>query len=371
VRLSTEARVTDKTMGYIMVEAGTGKTDDTFEWGTASAATGGYPFGNAKRGDITLLEGWIQHKWDRAGVKVGHMPLSLGNRLFFDHTKFGDDAIVAFADPSGDIHLAAVAAKLEEGVVDSSLDQNGYMLLAAFNYETFSAGADLTYLQIGSGSTLGAAIGKSDIVNVGLRGDKRFGRVRVRADLELQSGVISNDTPSEMDHESYAFLVGADFGKLGGVDLAAEFGYGAGQSAEDDSEAFITSLSPGIPYIGFVYNTRVEGACKPHPPQTDTGTNTGICNTAYLKGSAGTSITDAISGRLDVIYVQAVEEVALLGGAEDDSDLGIEVDAAVKYKVARNLLYWIEGGYLSPGRAYSDGNADGMYAVRHGIELTF
>ena len=60
---------------------------------------GVYAEGNGKRGTMAVLEAWIQHKFNigvPAGIKVGHMPLALGNGLFFNHTKFGDDAIVLF-----------------------------------------------------------------------------------------------------------------------------------------------------------------------------------------------------------------------------------------------------------------------------------
>ena len=51
-------------------------------------------------------------------------------------------------------------------------------------------------------------------------------------------------------------------------------------------------------------------------------------------------------------------------------------DGKLTYKIDRNLVYWVEGGYLFAGDAVkaianSATSDDDAYAVRHGIELSF
>ena len=93
VRLGTTIKTGDAVTGRVQLETGMDQTD-TYTWGAGSSA--GLMSGGDKQGQLDVLEAWIQYVPSNWGVKVGHMPLALGNKLFFDHTFHGDDAIVAF-----------------------------------------------------------------------------------------------------------------------------------------------------------------------------------------------------------------------------------------------------------------------------------
>jgi hypothetical protein len=376
VRLSVDAKVTDNVQGFIMLESGT-STNDVYTWGkpTPGGATGIYSTGtggggNVKPTDITLLEGWILYTSGPAGLKVGHMPLALGNNLFFNHTKFGDDAIVVFVNPVPELHLAALAIKFEEGSTGvpgtgNAQDQDGYVALAAYKGAGFNLSGDVTWVNLNGGSTF--VLSPGDVVNIGLRGDVGLIEgLNLYGDVEFQTGKFLKDTAGELDVKGYAFQVGAKLA-VSGVNLGAEFGLGSGDdnAGDADFDLYITSLGShlNVPNA-YVYGYRVLTAAG--------ATNTGISNTTYVRVNAGTNITDALSAEAKVFWLQATEDVSLRGGAPDNA-LGWEVDGTIKYKVARNLLYWVEGGYLIAGDAYNDaaGEADDAYAVRHGIELTF
>src|SRR4030067_673405 len=61
VRLSLDAQVSPKTVGRIQLESGDADTTDVYGWGASgSDGEGTYGKGNGKRGDMRILEAWIQ-----------------------------------------------------------------------------------------------------------------------------------------------------------------------------------------------------------------------------------------------------------------------------------------------------------------------
>jgi hypothetical protein len=356
VRLSVDAQVTPNTSGFVQVEAGNGPTADNYTWGTAgNGATGIYGVGNAKPGVFNILQAWILHKGSGllgvpAGVKVGHMPLALGNKLFFDHTKFGDDAIVFFVDPTKELHIGLLTAKFREGQNALSDDANAYVGLFNYKLANGSISGDITYVDDQGFSADGL-----HFWNFGLRGDMKVDPITIRADVELQTG-STGQTP-DRDFAGYAFLVGADF-KVDPVTLTAEFAYGSGDDdANDDKDKrFVTSLGAD-PHFTYVYEYSTENACG--------NLFGGICNTMYVKLGASAQPVKDLTASLNLFWLRANEVPA--GG---DKDIGIEIDPKITYKIDKNLTYWIEGGYLMAGDFWGP-NADDAYAIRHGIMLSF
>jgi hypothetical protein len=391
VRLSVDAQVTPNTSGFVQVEAGGGYTADNYTWGTSTekewystgscndtngddqcdvgtitvdtksrdkdqyGAKGIYNVGNAKRGQFNILQAWILHKGSGllgvpAGVKVGHMPLALGNKLFFDHTKFGDDAIVFFVDPTKELHIGLLTAKFREGQNALSDDANAYVGLFNYKLANGSISGDITYVDDQGFSADGL-----HFWNFGLRGDMKVDPITIRADVELQTG-STGQTP-DRDFAGYAFLVGADF-KVDPVTLTAEFAYGSGDDdANDDKDKrFVTSLGAD-PHFTYVYEYRTNNACG-----VQYG---GICNTMYVKLGASAQPVKDLTASLNLFWLRANEVPA--GG---DKDIGIEIDPKITYKIDKNLTYWIEGGYLMAGDFWGP-NADDAYAIRHGIMLSF
>ena len=57
----------------------------------------------------------------------------------------------------------------------------------------------------------------------------------------------------------------------------------------------------------------------------------------------------------------------------DSKKVGQESDAKITYKLDKNLVYFVEGGYLWTGAFYDQAalTADDAYAVRHGLTLSF
>lgn len=363
VRLLVDAKVADNVSGRIHLENG------WYTWGEDNAAAGIYTMGNSKRDDVELLEGWINYNFGPAAVKVGHMPLALGNKIFFDHTKYGDDAIVFYADPNENVHVAGLTAKFEENSsTDNSDDADAYVALVVYKGEGFGVSGDVTMVKDGDqDGTYCDVFGTGDVeecgvqmYNVGVRGHGTVGPVNIKGDIEGQFGELDSETG--VGGMAAMLGVSAD---LGVVNVGGELAYGSGDDGEDeDFDAYITSHNSDGQYVMFVYDSRVAGACG--------ATDAGLCNLMYLKLMADADVNETVNVKGAMAYMMAAEDTNLNGGELDD-EVGIEIDAKATVKLAKNLKYWVEAGYFLTGAIYedADGTADDAYALRHGIQLSF
>jgi hypothetical protein len=116
VRLAVDTKIGDNVSGRIHLE-----TDpENYTWGgTNTIGTAG--LGGVKRGDrLSLLEAWLAYTGKGllgvpAGIKVGHMPVVIGAGTFFDHRRYGDDAILLWIEPAKGTEINLLTAKLFEG----------------------------------------------------------------------------------------------------------------------------------------------------------------------------------------------------------------------------------------------------------------
>jgi len=412
VKLNVEAKVSPNTTGYVELETGNSK-DDNVKWGVpgsgGSGAKGVYNVGNSNETTMYLRQAWIQYQGSGllgvpAGVKVGKQLLKLGYGLFFDHTYFGDDAILAFVQPVKELTLAAITIKFREGTDNLSDDANAYVLLGSYSGKGFGLSADVTYVDdqgnnnssnTGWARTTFPSLSKEADVhlwNIGLRGnvdDIAGTGLNFRADIEFQTGKIVNTGSSDIKLKGWAALAGLDYKfKSIPLTLTAEYAIGSGDKSEtaDKYEGFVTALGNEQHYT-FVYEYLVPAACD----TCDTGsvsysaTRKGLCNTQYVKLGGAYDITKDLKAELYGYWLRAHKAVAINGATDasgnslTDKDLGWEVDAKVTYKIDKGLTYWVEGGYFWAGDAYKIGtdtngvnrDADNAWAVRHGIQLNF
>ncbi len=371
VRLKFKARVSPRTMAVLELESG-GDTSDTYGWGTTDGATGFYRKGNAKRGTLSIRQAYVSSQFNlagnTAGLKVGHMLLGLGNGLFYDHTKFGDDAAILWTQiPGTDGEISFVYAKFNEGA--SSVindDSNVYVLALEYPTDMVNISADATYID--DQDFTGAAPGATDGLhfwNFGLRGDASVAGVNLKGDLEFQTGTAENAAASgnDLDAQGWGFLVAANT-EISGITVGAEIAYGSGDDTpgDDDLDLFVTSLG-GSQHYTYVYEYRTVAASG--------STGSGLQNTWYVNVGASTQVTPDLKVSGDVYYLQASEDVTLMGSTVADDELGWEIDSKIEYEIDKNLLYYIEGGYFFPGDAYANGDGDDAYAVRNGIVLKF
>lgn len=394
VRLSIQAETSKNTTGLVQLESNNGDdTSDTYVWG-GGTSKGTYTEGNSKRGDMRILQAWIQTKnlvGTPLGLKIGHMPLKLGNGLFLDHSQYGDDAIMLFMDPSKELNIALVSAKATEGT-NTNLnaagganhnedDTNVYALLFSLKGGGFNLSGDATYLDDQNAVDKGL-----HFWNYGVRTNSKIGPIGFKADIEYQSGKAKNDvtaTIGETKYKGYALLAGINF-DMNPITLDAEMVVGSGDSnsADNKSKQFVTSLS-STQYYTYVYDyrARTAGTGGPAAAASALGApSTGIANTTYYKVGASAKPTKDLSASLNLYWLKATKAVST-GNNYTKRDIGKEIDAKIVYQIEKNLVYFVEGGYLMAGDLYKNitendtsGNPkspDNAYAVRHGVTLTF
>jgi len=173
IRLKVEATVSPNTKGVIELENGkdsscgevyneddmmvynyscSGSDSDTkdgYMWGYRDkAASGIYQRGNYKVGDLRIRQAYIAHQGRGllgrlAGFVVGHQLVKVGDGLFLNHAKFGDDAITLWVSGS---EISLTAAKLAENKGAFSDDADLYSLAAEHEINGIKLGADITYI---------------------------------------------------------------------------------------------------------------------------------------------------------------------------------------------------------------------------------
>ncbi len=432
VRLGLKAEVTPNTTGMIQLESSnenlTTKSQDWYAWGTGygtgtyttTSATGTYQVGNEPRPALNIIQAWLMNQGTGllgvpAGFKIGHMPLALGNSLFFDHTKFGDDAVVAFLFPVKELELDAVAIKFREGdsvtsANNTSTENNAYAFIATYKADKdTSIGFDATYVDDQDVLNTLAGVNFNAIApslarpvlhfwNFGLRGNTAFSGLTMMVDGELQTAQtehLSNYAGagvSNLKMSGYALKAALGY-KIDPVTLSLDFAMGSGDNGHSASATspktnfFVTSLGADQHYT-YVYEYRTVSAAGSQ--------YAGLTNTWYLKLGATADVTKDLNVLANLYYLQAVDTIgtnspfytgagntndfsgAFFGGfthTTNSHDIGTELDGKITYKIDKNLQYWVEGGYLWAGDFWhavtgTAAVAD-AYSLRNGIQLNF
>jgi hypothetical protein len=374
VRLGTSVKTGSQVSGRVHLETGSGsnpQASNTYTWGYADA--GNIHMGGEKKSQLNILEAWVAYEPGNWGLKVGHMPLGLGEKLFFDHTKFGDDAIVAFINPNDATHLAALTIKFVEGDVTSYGDDlNGYVLLGTYKAGAMNFGADWTYLIQGkTGPALTAGMAMS---NIGLRGALAAGNFNIKGDLEFQTGEFSTD----VDAEGWAGMIDAST-KLGGAwTLGAGLYYGSGEKYNEANAA--TKRKEFINFLGGLrYQSTMNGFIL-YSPATGAH-NRGIQNQTHVQ-LYGVTRTQLLGKDLDLKARLNWMQLNEAQFANQKDDIGTEIEFFANWKLAQGLVYGIETAYLFTGDAWvgttgpaSDDtlitDTENVFFLRHKLELSW
>ncbi len=360
IRLGVKATVSESAIGYVMLETGDG-SGDNYTWGNGNAS--GLHSGGSKQldgnTDLSILEGWLQYEPGMVGIKVGHMPVKLANKVFFDHRGSGDDAALVFANPSDSTHVALMAIKFDEGSdTESADDFDGYFALMTQKLKGgIEVGANYTFLESDADGT-GVLGDDTALWNLGLYAKGKSGKLSYLADVEFQGG----DYMAGVDQSAFACYLRATMGLEKGH-VGALIGYGSGDDGSDpaEKENYFTLLTD-TPYDVYIPGYRLKIPGQEYK-------NSGLANLLLVQVNAGAKMKCPLSGKnatLDarVSYMKLNEEV------NGEDDIGTELLAVMTWKLTNGLSYKIEAAYLIAGDAWGDDPDDPVF-LRNGLELKF
>lgn len=378
VRLGVKGNVSANTFGVVELETGentSARGASNYAWGSGT---------DKKRDALYIRQAYIAHQTNAlgtpAGFKAGHLVVRVGNGLFFDHSSYGDDGFVLWVS-AGPGEVSFTNLKASEGTTTKNDDVEFYVLGYEAPLSGVNLSADLTYVRSHSNAltvthpdTITKAYDEGEkFYNLGLRADADLKVVKVKADVEFQTGEAKDatTTPKQYKSSGFATQLGVE-ANAGPVTIRGGAAYGSGDDVHsyNKDEGFRTYLTDNQ-YYTFVYGYSVKGASGT--------THTGLENTMFANVGVTAKPMADLKVSVDGYYLKAVRPVALMGATKRDKDLGYELDGKVEYQIDSNLAYYIEAGYLVAGDAYNrydtglakNVDADNAYRVRHGLLLKF
>lgn len=385
VKLSLGIEASKNTSGMIVIESGTDTVSGTSITASQSDTSTWGNLNSMSSANLKFLEAWILYKGTGlgipAGLKIGHMPLALGEKQFLDHTRYGDDAIVFFMDPTKQLHIGLLTTKFVEGSVAAQTsgtgnDIDGYVALATYKVGANTFGVNYTYIDDQTGTYTGTKNTYASLQNIGLHANGKAGIVSYKAEFDKQFG----DAPDGADPDGsnvnssdrfkgYGYLLGVGVTPAPIVTIRGEYAYGSGDNVTDDgdNEAFQTTLGNDIHYTQiFEYTTTTPGGAR----------SKGLSNVTYYRAGIDVMPTKDLTASLDYFVLRAnkVSETT-----PTSKNIGTETDLKISYKLDKNLTYFIMAGYLDTGGWWTANTATGttvqndkpITQAMHGLTLSF
>jgi len=372
VRLSVDAKISPNLQGMVQLESNVGQ-NDTFIWGNF----------NSKPTDMGIRQAWIMYSGSGllgfpSGLKIGHMPLALGDYEFFDHRKYGDDAILAFFLPAKGLEVNLLTIKLagdgaaipsnipnygvkgyDGSQTDNTSDLDGYVAIATYKLDdNTSVGLNYTYLNLPDF--------EFSHQNLGFTAQGKVSGLGYKAAADVQFGSNNGALPSGTGKKfrGYAVLAGLNY-MLDSVNLRASFAYGSGDNnANDDKDSQFEDYLTTSQRYTLVYEYKVN---------TTAGMlHTGVSNTTYYNLGVDLKPVKDVKVSLNGYIIRASKTPDGIS-----KDAGWEVDGRIDYHLAKNLVYRVDAGYFKAGSFYPDtypelnGEKKGATVLRHLVELSF
>jgi hypothetical protein len=200
---------------------------------------------------------------------------------------------------------------------------------------------------------LGIYRDKNDTLADGKRADSTFLALDVIANGALGpatiafEGAYGEGESRTIDTSGLMAYVGA-FLPIGPVNVGLECGYARGndQSSTDENEGLLTHDYNGA-FNSFILFNNFDLNGWNSIYKNELVTDIGLNNALALKASGTFAFTKQLSLMGAVVWAQADETAA-----NQDSDMGIEIDALLKYALTENVTLQTGVGYLSVGDYY-------------------
>jgi hypothetical protein len=387
--LTVDAKVSDNVRAYMELETSSKESNNSgvLYWGS---------YDTKNDMELKFRQLWMQYTGSGilgvpTGIKAGHMPIALGEKIFLNNERFGDDVILVWVDPMKEMHIAAGTAKLVEssnvniGSINHAQDLDGYVALMTYmldkdttvgaNWTWAHSDANIPSLQYPVG-TFTPVVSSLNFHNFGLHGNGKIAGLSYAAEADFQVGQAKNTTADTakwlIDNANLHFKGYALFAKLGYeldmLKLRASFAMGSGDNGKDPSSVKEfqamqgTDATGGIarfPHYTLLYERFIRTAAALALLTTNPDGNTrttGIANTTYYNIGFDVKPMKQLNISLDGYLLEATKvgiwEQQL--EANVSKGLGSEIDAKLNYQIAKNFSYFIEAGLFFPGNFYKD-----------------
>ena len=440
ISLTLDAKVADNVQGFIELEVSNGENDQSglYVWGqgggTAGTATILQGYDAKPTADLRFRQAWILYTGSGllgapAGVKIGHQLITLGEKQFLNHERFGDDALIVFVNPTKELHLAAATVKAYEGIYTLPGDDlDVYALIGTYKFsKDITAGINYTFFNNSDlENTIGGAYAGynglslqnlglhtngmlAGIIDYALEIDTQFGKVKAFDGEDPEHNDAGDVVLDDLEYRGYAVYMRGGY-KIPDtpLNIRASFAYGSGDEngIGDDNKIKEFQTSQGfdteVNIARFTHYTQIyektiataaliqtvggSGAILATGSGGQGGTphrNTGIANTNYYNLGIDLAATKDLSLSLDGFILRASktdgwEKTLDPDGTLDinvSSNVGWELDFKGSYKLAKNLTYFVEAGTFNPGAFYEDtlllDKKRNVTQVIHGLNLTF
>jgi hypothetical protein len=384
VFLTIDAKVSDNVRGFMELETGTSNTSGLYYWGKNSS--------NDSKADAHMYfrQAWIQYTGSGllgvpSGIKAGHMLVTLGEKQFLNHERFGDDAILLTVEPTKELFIGLLTLKINEGLTTIHRDDiDAYTILGTYKLDKENT-VGLDYTLVHSDALAGATapyaptVDSLNFQNLGLNANGKVSGLSYAAEVDFQFGK-AKALPGDEDVKFSGYGL---FAKLGymvdPVNLRASFAMGSGDNGDDPTKnkEFQTLVggdygaTARFPHYTQIYERTITTAAIEQFSGNER--TTGIANTTYYNLGFDVNPTKDISLSLDGFIIRATKAWY----DEQSKSVGSEVDFKGTYKIAKNLSYFVEAGVFTPGKFYNfveDIGYSGKKTVTqavHGLLLTF
>lgn len=429
VNLMLDAKVTDNVRGFIELETASGgnRNSGLYYWGVGDSSIAG-TYDTKPNTQIEIRQAWIQYTGSGllgipAGIKIGHMPISLGEKQFLNNERFGDDAILAWIDPMKELHIAAGTTKLNEGdILKHDDDLDGYVLFATYMLDKDNT-LGVNWLWAHSDGNCPSSLtdtGETDdngnpiliaspvpnveklnFHNIGVHANGKVAGLSYAAEADFQFGKLEALNNAEdlgilfptRDLKPKGWAVMAKLGyMLDPVNIRAAFAMGSGDDNANDGDCkeFQTLQGPDysptarLVHYTQIYERTLRTASVEAALTTKAGgnaINTGLANTTYYNLGVDVNPVKELSISVDGFLLRATKTGAwedILSEAAGEKvnvskKLGWEIDSKLSYKIAKNLTYFVEAGWFMADNFYTDIGADDKTVTQlvHGLSLTF
>jgi len=363
------------------------KLVNKFEWNNVWGDTVGGDHGADGTGILRIKQSYVDANIGPVRAKIGQHDVLYARGFIYADEFSGATLSMKF----GDVLVPFTWMKDSEGGTNNNSDDvDNFGLYPVFNFgDDFTLNPFAIYAYSSDGGAALSTFGQNftalpalqdglSVYWVGANVDATVGSFNLWGTAIYQGGTVDTATVGLDDYDVKAFLVAAGASvPLGPASLHGQAFYATGDDdpTDDDFEAFFGIGGGGA---GWAYYWSEIMGLGMFDNQFSVGSPNGdVSNIWAVNLGATIKPMEKLSLTADVWYAALVEDSipiqVVSAGANDETDLGIEIDLKASYQLTEGLNMTLVGAYLFSDDATSvDGNnEDDPYEIGTQLSLSF